>query len=265
MRTHIGPLVVDVYPPERDKFRSRIIMVHDLWVGGWCWHEWATRLCNLGWECWSLNLKERTGSTKPGGTPRDAVADLRAVLAEAPFPPVLLGHGMGVRIALAAAERDISAGVLVAPEITAHLDELPKAMRLLRLRYLALLMMRRPIRIRPADFRQLWLNAVPEARARQITAALTPEAPQMVRALFERSPDLEVPAVRFPALVLGGAADQVAPSRAVRDFARDLGADYLEAGERGRWLLDDHPGEDLVSHAHRWLVRTLGEGIQEPS
>ena len=50
-------------------------------------------------------------------------------------------------------------------------------------------------------------------------------------------------------------------SRAVRDFARDIGADYLEAGGRGHWLLEDG---DLVSRTHNWLVRTLGEDIQKP-
>ena len=258
MRRQIGPLVVDVFPPERNKFRPPIVMVHGLWVGAWCWHEWATRLCNLGWECWSLHLKERNGGAPQ--TPEETVQDLRAVLGEAAFPPVLMGHGTGARLALAAAsDCAVTAGILAAPDISPYLPALPKALRLLRLRYLALLVMRRRILIRPADFRELWLSTVPADRQREIVEALAPEPPQMVRALFERG--LELPELRFPALVLGGAEDRAVTSRAVRDFARDIGADYLEAGGRGHWLLEDG---DLVSRTHNWLVRTLGEDIQKP-
>ena len=257
MRRNIGPLAVDVFPPERNKFRAPIVMVHGLWAGGWCWHEWATRLCNLGWECWSLNLRERAAGPPQG--PAEAVDDLCAVLAEAACPPVLMGHGTGARLALAAAgARAVTAGVLVAPDITPYLGELPKAMRLLRLRYLALLVLRRPVLIRPADFRELWLTTVPEEQQREIVGALAPEPPGMVRALFERG--LAPPELRAPALVLGGGADRVVPGPAVRDFARDLGADYMEAAGRGHWLLEDG---DLVSRTHSWLVRTLGEELQE--
>lgn len=259
MRRNIGPLVADVFPPERNKFRAPIVMVHGLWVGGWCWHEWATRLCNLGWECWSLDLKERAGG--PPQAPEEAADDLRAVLAEAAFPPVLMGHGSGARLALAAAAgREVTAAVLVAPDISPYLDDLPRPMRLLRLRYLALLLMRRPILIRPADFLDLWLGGVPAYQQREIVAALAPEPAPMVRALFERGAAL--PEARFPALVLGGARDRAVPGPAVGGFARDIGAAYLEAEDGGHWLLEDG---DLVGQTHRWLVRTLGEDIQEPS
>jgi len=257
MRRNIGPLTVDVFPPERNKFRAPIVMVHGLWVGGWCWHEWATRLCNLGWECWSLNLKERAAG--PPRRPGEAVDDLCAVLSESPFPPVLMGHGTGARLASAAAEaRAVTAGVLVAPDITPHLGELPKAMRLLRLRYLALLMLRRRVLIRPADFCELWLTTVPEEQQRTIVGALAPEPPDMVRALFERG--VPLPELPSPALVLAGGDDRVVPGPACQDFARDIGADYMEAAGRGHWLLEDG---DLVSRTHSWLVRTLGEELQE--
>ena len=172
-----------------------------------------------------------------------------------------MGHGTGARLALAAApDCEVTAAVLAAPDISPYLAALPRAMRLLRLRYLALLAMRRRILIRPADFRELWLGTVPPGQQRDIVGALVPEPPQMVRALFERG--IALPELRFPALVLGGAEDRAVPSEAARDFARDIGAAYLEAAGRGHWLLDDG---DLVGQTHRWLVRTLGEDIQEPS
>lgn len=259
MLRRIGPLAVDVFPPERNKFRPPVVMVHGLWAGGWCWREWATRLCNLGWECWRLDLREHDRGAP--STPDEAVERLRAVMGEAAFPPVLMGHGMGARLVLAAAgEREAAAGVLAAPDAAAYLGELPRALRLLRLRYLALLVMRRPILVRPADFVELWLHAVPLEQQRDIVEALAPEPPRMVRALFEHG--LDAPAVRNPTLVLGGADDRLVPGAALRNFARDVGAEYMEAEGRGHWLLEDG---DLVSRTHRWLVKTLGETIQEPS
>jgi len=259
MRKHIGPLVIDVFPPERPKFRPPIIMVHGLWVGAWCWHEWATRLCNLGWECWSLNLKERAGGG--GQKPQEAVNDLRALLGEVAFPPVVMGHGMGARFALAvSAEQEVTGSVLISPDVTPYLSDFPRAMRLLRLRYLALLLMRRKILIRPTDFCELWLNTLSANEQRDIVASLAPESPHMVRALFER--DIDLPKLGSPTLVLGGAADRVVPSPGTGSFARSIGADYLEDNGGGHWLLENG---DLVSRVHSWLVRTLGEDVQDPA
>ncbi|HKA31744.1 MAG TPA: hypothetical protein VKH64_00915, partial [Candidatus Binatia bacterium] len=61
MENRSAPLPIDLYSPEREKYKAPLILIHGLWAASTCWMPWATHFANLGWECRAVNLRGRFG------------------------------------------------------------------------------------------------------------------------------------------------------------------------------------------------------------
>jgi len=273
MRHYIAGLPVDIFKPERNKFTAILLMTHDLWVGGWCWYDWATRLCNLGWECWAVSLQGRDLTQAIGAgqrqTPDDCVQDLRRLMGTVASPVILVGHGFGALLGLeASVDSNTIARVLLAPPIgELRGTDQNRALRLLRLKYLPLILLRQPIQIRATDFSSLWLNRVEPESQGEILQALIRESPNLVRAFFQPSTNLVFPKTRLPTLLLRGTEDQLVAAGSSQTLVEQLGGEYREYTERGHWMLHEDGWENVVNDVHRWLLKILGESIllQQPT
>jgi pimeloyl-ACP methyl ester carboxylesterase len=270
MEKWIGSLLVDVSPPERPKFKLPLIFVHGPWTSSLCWKPWDTQFCNLGWECWAVNMRGRF-EERPLEILKhlkfgDCVSDIERVIGESPYPPILLAHSLGGLIARQAAEEgNVSALIQVAGLAPKAIQPtLPPAMRLLRLKYAALLFLRRAFCIEGRDFQRNWLNGVREERQPELLTSLVPESPYLIGDFFDR--DIAPPPnpIRCPILVVAGGEDRVAPVASQREQAERLGAEMKEYPERGHWMMGEAGGEGIVRDIHRWIVTKLGEEILLP-
>ena len=77
-----------------------LLLVHGAWHGAWCWEgNYLDYFAEAGHETWALDLRGHgdSGNTKPLRltTIGDYIKDVRAVIAEMPEPPVVIGHSMG--------------------------------------------------------------------------------------------------------------------------------------------------------------------------
>lgn len=265
MENRSAPLPIDLYSPEREKYKAPLILIHGLWSASTCWMPWATHFANLGWECRAVNLRGRYGENAAAELKRltfeDCVSDTSQVLRAAPFPPVVLAHDLGASIALeAAAENKLSALVLVAP--LPPENGLPRAVKLLRLKYRPLLFLRRAFRLEESDFRKLWLGSgTQDGRAADCLVA---DAPALVDAFFARRPNPAPQKISFPILAAAGRDDRIVSPAAQQSFADRIGADFREyAG--GHWLIGEAGGEEIVRDLHRWIVQKVGgEILLEP-
>lgn len=267
MERWIGDLLADVSYPETPKFKPVLVLLHGLWSNSSCWQPWASHFANLGWEGWALNLR---GRFEPHAldvlrrvTFEQCVEDLRRVIRTAPFPPVLLAHSFGGLIAQKAAEEaQLSALVLLSSlppeEIGA---DLPRTLRLLRLKYLPLLWLGRPFRLEEKDFVRNWVALAPEQLRGEIPRRMVPESGRLARLFFRRSVRIETQRIACPVLVIGGIADQVIGVAAQRAWARRLGADFHAYPEHGHLIIQEEESERLVGDIHRWLIQRLGERI----
>ncbi|HKA33647.1 MAG TPA: alpha/beta fold hydrolase, partial [Candidatus Binatia bacterium] len=183
--------------------------------------------------------------------------DVRQVIRAAPFPPVVLAHDLGASIALeAAAENKLSALVLAAP-LTPE-NELPRAVKLLRLKYRPLLFLRRPFRLEESDFRKLWLGSGTGDGGG--ADCLVADAPALVDAFFARRPNPARQKIPYPTLVAAARDDRIVSPAAEQALADRLGADVREyAG--GHWLIGEAGGEEIVRDLHRWIVQKVGGEI----
>jgi pimeloyl-ACP methyl ester carboxylesterase len=268
MEKWIGDILLDVSPPERAKFKSPLILVHGLWTSGRCWRSWATHFSNLGWECWSVNFRGRYEKNALEVlnplTFQDCLDDLKEVIRASEFPPVLLAHDLGGLMAQqAAAQVETSALALLAslPPREA-MPELPRALRLLRLKYSPLLFLGRPFRLDDKDFRKNWLNALPPGEHAEPLRCLVADSTHLVREFFERRALLDPAPVRPPALVVAAGEDRVAPALSLRQLADRIGADFHEYAGHGHWIMGgENGGEEIVRDIHRWILKKTGEGI----
>jgi pimeloyl-ACP methyl ester carboxylesterase len=264
MENRSTPLPIDLYSPEREKYKAPLVLIHGLWSASACWMPWATHFANLGWECRAVNLRGRQGDNAAAELKRltfaDCVDDVRQVIRAAPFPPVIVAHDLGASIALeAAAGEKASALVLVAP--LAPERELPRAVKLLRLKYRPLLFLRRPFRLEESDFRNLWLD--PGARDEGAADCLVADAPALVNAFFSRV-DFAGGKTNFPLLVAAAREDRIVSPAAQKALAQRLGADFREY-TGGHWLIGADGGEEIARDLHRWIVQEIGgEIILEP-
>ena len=257
-----SPLAIDLYSPERDKYKSPLILIHGAWSSSTCWMPWATHFANLGWECRAVNLRGRFGDDAGGDLKRltfeDCVNDVKEVVRAVSFPPVVVAHDLGALIALKALEAETaSALILLAPLPPQNvMPDLPRPLKLLRLKYRPLLFLRRPFRIEASDFRRLWI----ESPSRDAAGAdcLVAEAPALINEFFARR--AEVAPARCPTLVAAATADAIAPVAALRDFAGRLGAEFREVAG-GHWLIGEEDGQETTRDLHRWIVQKAGAEI----
>jgi pimeloyl-ACP methyl ester carboxylesterase len=267
MEKRIANLHVDIFPPEFAKFKSPLILVHGLWSDNSCWSEWATHFSNLGWECWSVNLRGRRDKDAAQAlrplTVDDCKQDLTALLRSAPYPPVLLAHSFGGVLAhYAAVEEKASALVLLSPPApTAGKAAFPKALRLLRLKYFPLLWLRRPFLLQEKDFLQTFLASVVQHRRQNILRRMVPESAHLAWQFLRQDADLGRCDIQCPVLIIVGSDDTVIIPSILRETARRLCAEFLELAHHGHWMMGEEGGEKIVRDIHRWLVRTLGEKI----
>ena len=270
MKRWIGNLLVDVSPPEKPKFKSPLILVHGPWTSSLCWKPWDTHFCNLGWECWALNwrgrFEERPLEVLKQLKFEDCVTDVKRVVREAPYPLMLLAHSLGGLIAQRVAEgENLSALIQVAALAPREVQAtLPRALRLLRLKYAPLLFLRRPFCVQEKDFRRNWLHPVPEAKQSELLQSLVPESPYLIRDFFDRDIVTSPASIRCPVLVVAGGEDRVVPVASQLALTKQLGGELKEYPERGHWMMGESGGQSIVRDIHRWIVTQLGEEILLP-
>ena len=266
MNQTICGLLADHYLAERAKFKSPLVLVHGLWTASWCWQAWATHFCNLGWDCWAVNFRDRFASADDRPLQDLSLArfaeDLVRVASSFSFPPVVLAHGLGALVALKAAEgTNISALVLASPSPPKNLEiTKSRALRLLRLKYLPLMLLRRPFRLEEKDLRKTLLVPLPGSVQNEISRRIVPESSQLAAEFFHSRVHIDQSLVRCPRLVLAGSEDQIIPPTFSRELAQWLGADYKEYRDQGYWIIEVN-GEAIVRDIHRWLIHELSDSV----
>jgi len=162
----------------------------------------------------------------------------------------------------AAEDESLSALILLSPPfLGSEPKSVGRALQLLRLKYVLLVFLRCPIRIKEEDFARYWLASLPKDRHGEVLRSLVPESSYLVERLFRPDVPLDPALVRCPVLVMGGSEDRVVPVESLRQRARWAGAEFKEYVGHGHWMMEEEGWEDVVNDVHRWLVQGLGEEI----
>lgn len=254
--------------PERSKFTAPLLFIHGLWAEHRSWQAYAGYLAHRGWECWAVDLRGRSVSRSVRDVGKislqDYVDDVTEVTRALETQPILIGHGLGGLVALAAAASlRVRALVMLAPLVPRGWTPVAHPPFLfIRLKTLPALFWGWPLSPPPLVLASRCLLAGLSPTAQQsVWSRLVPDSGALVYDLVRGH--LPFPALPgpLPLLVVAGAADQLTPVPAARQLAERLHADYQEHPQRGHWLLEGPGWEEAAASIHRWLVKSLGESL----
>ncbi|HLI67016.1 MAG TPA: alpha/beta hydrolase [Caulobacteraceae bacterium] len=241
-----------------------VIFVHGAFCGGWAFDRFREPFTRAGFRTLAPDLRGHgPGSARDatqGLSIADYAADIAALVAAEPAPPILVGHSMGGLVAqLAAARAKVAALVLIAPSppwgvAGSSLEEAVSAVSLYALGPFW------TMAIEPdysATAYSLDRFAEPERRA--LFARLTPESG---RALWETlnwwldpmmTTSVAAAQVGAPVLALAGEHDRIHPPATVAQTAERLGGETRVMAGMSHWLIAEPGWEAVAGAALDWL------------
>ena len=116
MEIHDRGIYVESWLPERRSRRKPLLFVHGELTGSWLWERYLGYFAGRGWEGHALNLRNHfwSQSAAPTELSFDSyLEDVAAVMARIGPNVVVVGHGLGGLLALKAAERIPTAGLVL--------------------------------------------------------------------------------------------------------------------------------------------------------
>lgn len=238
-----------------------VVFVHGAWHGAWCWQEkFMPFFAQAGFAATALSLRGHGGSEGRAGLRwhaiADYVADVAAVAATLPTPPVLVGHSMGGLVVQRYLERHpAAAAVLLASVPTSGATA--TALRVLR---------RHPVQFAKINLR-LSLYPVVETPALAHEYLFSPHTPlELVAAVHARLQDESYRAfldmmtrlprpgrVRVPVRVLGAAEDGIFTPGEVQRTARAYGTQATIYPRMGHNMMLEPDWEGVAGDVVAWL------------
>ena len=238
---------------EGARYAASLVCIPGLWAGPPAWRGFATYLGHRGWESHLLDLR-----AVPGGVDARATA-VAEFAAELQAPPILVGHDAGGLVALAAAGRVATAGVVLVAPLAPGSREARALVRALR----PLLALIRGGSIAPpaGTAADAWLDLPDPARSVTVAGLAADDAASVRDVVWGRT--AVAPATGVPAAVVAGDRDAVLPPPAAAALAQAAGAELVQLSGGGHWLLAGPSWQPAVALVHRWLVRRLGAPLLE--
>jgi pimeloyl-ACP methyl ester carboxylesterase len=216
----LGPLTGLAYEVTDDVPIATVVMTHGLGLGPWIFEPWLSVFA-----AWKLRVVTLTMPGHSPGQPDNAVtlqasADaVAAAIRALSGPVVLMGHSFSGLVAQMVAARPDMQGlhgvVLVCPTPPGQVRMSLEAAQLRHALPLTRALVGRSVRPRYAGYRELGMNQMVEADARNAFEASVPWPAGLVRD-FLRRPHTDPTAVTMPMVVAIGLHDRVLPWQKVR-------------------------------------------------
>jgi len=249
------------------KATPTLVFIHGAGLGPWTWTQGlVAHFEAAGVRCFAPDLHEVWSgahwSQAVSRLPLQRCIDrLDALLCGWPGPHILVGHGVGARIAQALVERGHRDGVvLIAPTPPAGLMPVvhrcalrwPLAFARMRLARRPVLLLGDPEHANPQRVRELLLYPqAPDALAREVASRLRDESFEVCRAWLAPNPVPHAPGVA--ALVIGGREDRLVSAEQLRHTAAAWQATAHLVAQAGHCPMLGETAITVARHIERWL------------
>jgi len=249
-----------------DAGAAPIVMVHGAFCGGWVFDAFAEPFVAAGHPVIAPDLPGHAPADPPGAALGLSTSDYAEAVAAAArgleAPPVLVGHSLGGLVAVMAASRIPSAGViLLAPSPPwgvsgSSMEEAVSAVSLYALGpYWA-----QTIEPDYPILRRYGVDRLPRAERHAVFARMKAESG---RALFEilnwwldplMTTLVHPGRIGAPMLALAGEHDVIHPPATVRETARRLGAHCEVMPAMSHWLPAEPGWRDVAARCLAWIA-----------
>lgn len=231
--------------PESPRYGPALGFVGGLFTGPSLWTGFAGYLAHRGWSGAILD--------PDGATWADRVRAIADWARSLPAPPILIGHALGVGLAIDASRSGAVRGLVgLAPVVSGD-----RSLRQVgtRLRAVAALALRRPVGLATPAREIAGSRTIAGGPRAGLLRDLRPEPASLVLGAGRRRPIEPLP---VPTLLVGGASDVRCGE--MRALAASLDAELVELAGGGPWLPCDLAWQEAVAVVHRWAVRGLPAG-----
>ncbi|MDQ0681896.1 pimeloyl-ACP methyl ester carboxylesterase [Streptomyces achromogenes] len=254
-----GIALTHVEPDGGASHANPIVFVHGGCHGAWCFAEWQGWFAARGWRNLALDWRSH-GSSAPMEQqqwlkrPITAVAeDIEVAVARlaetTDTAPIVVGQSMGGLATLAyaaTAGRSLAAIALMAPVLPGRFAPEPVDLAI---------DMDQPWGPPPLEVaHELFWPRVNQEVAKTYYARLQPESPTAAWQATRWTAEVDVAAVRAPALVVAVGDDVLAPADHVRALGRALGAYEIYREDAGHCLSLDPVWKEVAEQIEAWLL-----------
>jgi pimeloyl-ACP methyl ester carboxylesterase len=245
---------------------TAIVMAHGAFCGGWAFERFRAPFEAAGFDVLAPDLRghgaDEPGSRVSGVSMSDYAADIAALCAVQPEPPVLLGHSMGGLVAqLAARKARVQALVLLAPSppwgvAGSSFEEAATAFGVQMMGAFSAGAME-PDR---GLMRAYSLDRMPQAEREAAVARLRPESATAIRETLNwwldpfMTTSVGPGPIGAPALVICGERDVVHSPATGRATAQRIGASYQGMPGMSHWLVGEPGWDDVAERVITWLA-----------
>lgn len=247
-----------------------IVMIHGMWVGGWCWENFKSFFEERGYRCRTPTLRLHDVNPKASPDPRlgttgllDYVEDIENEFSKLDTQPIVMGHSMGGLLAQILGSRvQPKALVLLAPAPPSGIIAMkPSMIRSFWSGITTWGFWRKPIRQTFDEAAYSTLNLVPVAERKEIFSRFVYESGRAVweigfwfldRKNAARGDEAKV---SCPALIVAGGQDRITPAsvaRKVADKYRGVST-YKEFSNHAHWLVGEPGWQEIAEYVHGWL------------
>ena len=249
------------------KATPTLVFIHGAGLGPWTWTQGLVpHFEAAGVRCFAPDLHEVWSAPRwseaVSRLPLERCIDrLDTLLRDSPGPHILVGHGVGARIAQALVERGHRDGVvLIAPTPPAGLMPVvrrlalqwPLAFARMRLARRPALLLGEPGQANVARVRELLLYPqASEAIASEVASRLRDESFEVCRAWF--APNPVPPSTGAAALVIGGREDRLVSADRLRHTAAAWQATAHLVPRAGHCPMLGESAITVARHIERWL------------
>lgn len=257
MPRFIDGLRVDVYESEGPQ-KSKVLLSHGLWVGGWIWEDFAKYLAARGYECYAPTWRGRYDSVPEDDvgklTIENFVDDLLQVYREV-GAQIIVGESAGGLFAMKAAEHipDLSALVLMNPAPPFMVPVSPGVLWR-QIKYLPDLLFSRPNLPSEKDYKALILNNVHEPEASEFFKRICADSGKAISQMSMGRVKIDPRKIRGPVYVVIGHLDAILPAKVHLRTARLLGAEIAEYPQMSHHTFSEEGWEKVADELIAWFA-----------
>lgn len=258
--TTLGGLAADVFEPDTEP-KATILLCHGVWVGGWIWEAFASYLAGHGYLCCAPSWRGRYDSKQIENLGKvsvlDFVEDVKSVY-EAAGANVLIGESAGGLYALKAAENleGLKALVLMNPAPPFRVPPRPRLVAK-QLKYLPDLLFGRPNKPNERDYKELILNNVAEAEAKEFYKKICADSGRALGEMSRGKVKVDPALIRCPVHMIIGHLDAIIPVSAMRRVAEMLAAEVTEYPSMSHHTFSETGWEKVADELLGWLDEKL--------
>jgi len=245
---------------------TTIVMTHGAFCGGWAFEAFRQPFEAAGLRVLAPDLRGHGAADAAqqviGVSMSDYAADIAALCAGEPEPPILIGHSMGGLVSQLAARRARLRGlVLLAPSPPWGVagSTLEEAITAFGVQMLG------PFSSGAVEpdrdvMRRFSLNRMPPAEREAVVARMHAESALALRQTLNwwldpfMTTSVGPGALPVRSLVLAGEGDIVHPPQTAAQTAARIGGAFRELPGMSHWLVGEPGWEDVADHVLRWLA-----------